>query len=592
MEALAIIGLIGIGLISSNDDEDNTDTSVRKTVSLPTSDNLYNSEFYEKSNEIIRNKAGQNFESTTEDGNQVISNIKENRDGSGYLEEIVDELHENINDTKENFSDYIYSNVTDEYISKDNFMSNDQGISTQPFFKHSPTPLDLNDTRSLDRHQGDNKFNVSKKEQPAFFELEKDSGNVFGNQFGEYIGDKSRYVNGSLKTNELPFEQQKISNIDVKSNVNREIGQVMADRNNIDNLRSKADPKLTYKGKILPGKNVTESRGSVGDFAHRNPDKFYENSQDRLFVTNGAFLEKSERPEQLLKDTFRTKFNNQPIGPAAPNYSQGEKRSNYKKSSKMQLVNDSNRNVGADNFIGDADYTRSGYKTYANERDVTGQRTYESNVSGEVSNQIMGIMDDIKDTKKQTTINSKNNGYLSNTSINNTLGIQDNMRTTKKQTTIDSKNNGYIHGGYNERTSGYEAPDMTTKDSTLSSYTGVAGADVLGDTIKTNYMNAELNPNKQIISQGRTPTLSNTKIVNGGEDLNVDVKKLHTDYLNYRENGVGKVYESSIGVDQFSSVTTMKDKLEDNSIAHRISGDILNPFKENPYTQSLSSFAY
>ena len=89
MEALAIIGLIGIGLISSNDDEDNTDTSVRKTVSLPTSDNLYNSEFYEKSNEIIRNKAGQNFESTMEDGNQVISNIKENRDGSGYLEEIV-----------------------------------------------------------------------------------------------------------------------------------------------------------------------------------------------------------------------------------------------------------------------------------------------------------------------------------------------------------------------------------------------------------------------------------------------------------------------------------------------------------------------
>jgi hypothetical protein len=592
MEALAIIGLIGIGLLSSNDEEDNTNTNIKKDIHLPTSDNLYNSSFYEKSNQIILNKSARNFESSMDEDSKVISNIKENRDGSGYLDNIVTELDNNMNDTKENFADYIYSNVTDEYISRGDFMLNDQGISTQPYFKHAPTPIDLNDTRSMDRHQGDNKFNVSKKEQPQFFEMEKNVGNVFGNQFGEYIGDKSRYNESSLRTNELPFEQQKITNIDVKSPINREIGQIMADRSSIDNLRSKADPKLTYKGKLLPGKNVAESRGSMGEFVHRNPDTFYENSQDRLFVTNGAYLENSERPEQIMKDTFRSKFNNQPIGPAAPNYTQGEKRSNYKQSSRMQLENDSNRNVGAGNFIGDADYSRNGYKAYPNEREVTGQRTYESNVSGEVSNHIMGIMDDIKDTKKQTTINSKNNGYMANTSVNNTMGILDNVRTTKKQTTIDSKNNGYIHGGYNERSAGYEAPEMTTKDSTLSSYMGGAGADVLGNTGQTNYMNAELNPNKEIISKGRTPTQNNTKIVNGGEDMNVFVKKLNADYINYRENGISKVYDSNIGVDQYASITTMKDKLDDRSVASRIDGDILNPFKENPYTQSLSSFAY
>ena len=32
----------------------------------------------------------------------------------------------------------------------------------------------------------------------------------------------------------------------------------------------------------------------------------------------------------------------------------------------------------------------------------------------------------------------------------------------------------------------------------------------------------------------------------------------------------------------------MKDRLEDNSIANRIDPNLLNPFKTNPYTQSLN----
>ena len=37
----------------------------------------------------------------------------------------------------------------------------------------------------------------------------------------------------------------------------------------------------------------------------------------------------------------------------------------------------------------------------------------------------------------------------------------------------------------------------------------------------------------------------------------------------------------------------MKNKLEDTEmLSDRIDKDLLNPFKNNPYTQSLSSFAY
>ena len=36
----------------------------------------------------------------------------------------------------------------------------------------------------------------------------------------------------------------------------------------------------------------------------------------------------------------------------------------------------------------------------------------------------------------------------------------------------------------------------------------------------------------------------------------------------------------------------MKYRLDDIDIANRIDNDLLNPFKENPYTQPLTSLAY
>jgi hypothetical protein len=593
MEALVIIGLIGVGLATSNNEDDNNHvaTEVNGDVHNPSSDNLYHSDFYDQSQKIVKNRALHNFESSYEDGNKVINNQKINSLGSGFREENAGTDINDLNEVKEGFSDYIYSTSTGEYTHKDDFLKNDQGITAQPFFKSAPPPVDLSDTRQLDRHQGDNRYNQSKREIGNMFAPEKDVGNVYGNTFGEYMGDKTRYNEGLYKTGELPFQQERVANIDVKSNLNREVGQIHADRNNIDNTRVLSNPKLTYQARVVEGKNISENRGLVGEVNHYNPDTFYENSEDRYFTTNGAYLEKSGRPEQIMKDTFRSKFNNQPVGPAAPNHAQGEQRSKLQEPSKMQLINDSNRNVGTDAQYSGNEVARHGYRALPNERQITGERTYESNLATEVSHHTVGVLDDLKGTKKETTLDPKNNGYIANTAINNTLGLLDSVKVTKKQTTIDSKNNGYLKG-HEQLTSGFNAPDLTTKDSTLTSYTGSAGADVLGNMSNVNYMHAELNPNKEVISQGREPTLSNTKIVNGPEDIHATSRKLHKDYINYRENGIGRVDEKTPNSINMGDITTMKDKLDDKSLSNRINSELLNPFKENPYTQSLSSFSY
>jgi len=55
--------------------------------------------------------------------------------------------------------------------------------------------------------------------------------------------------------------------------------------------------------------------------------------------------------------------------------------------------------------------------------------------------------------------------------------------------------------------------------------------------------------------------------------------------------GADKVYQE-IPTEMECMYTTNKDRLDDSKISARIEGNLLDPFKENPYTQSLASFAY
>jgi len=578
MEAAVLIGLVAVGLLKNKDDNGDNPiiTNVNSDVNMSNGENIYDSgNYYQETKKEVNDLVKKNFNTSTDEDSNVISD--KNLDRSLNIE---------------GFQELVYSNNSGESINSEDFLRNDQGISTQPYFKKAPNPIDFNDTRGLDRHQGDNRLKESKREVGQMFPLEKND-NTFGNQFGEYIGDKSRYLESRVKQNELPFEQEKVSHIDTKSGINREVKQMIADKTNIDILRSKTNQRKTYEGRIISGKNINENRGNMGEFKHHDPDKFYENDPSRYFTTTGAYLKERDKPEHIIKETYRSSLNKQELGGASANYTKGEKRSKYKKPLKIQLQSDTNRNVGADQFSGDADFSRKGYRALPNEREITGERTYEGNVRADVGNHTVGILDDVKSTIKETTINSANNGYLGNTTVNTTQGIQDNLRVTKKQTTIDSANNGYMTGGFNKLTVGHEDQRVTVKESTLNGYTGVAGSQgYSGNMLKDNYINAETNPNKEIIAQGRIPTLSNTKVVNGGEHVNMEIKKIDSDYMNQSENKLSKVYSTNIDKDRIE-LTTMKNKLDDDELmSDRIDKELLNPFRNNPYTQSLSSFAY
>ncbi len=557
MEAALFIGILGAGyLLNKDKDKNPIVNNVTNGPSMPSMNNTYDSTYVYDTQKEIAQKVSENFNASNLPGNIV--NFQKTKVNHG-LEIPNKSLNDLTNEGMSNYAKYTFSSSAGGFISNEDFLTNDQGIKASPFFKSQPPNVNFDDSRQLDRTQGKIEGFKSKREVSgnAFSDITRDGGNVFGNTFKP---DTSRYDNGSLRNNELPFVQEMVSPIDPKSNFNREIAQTIADRSNIDNLRTLSDQKTTYEGRILSGQGIGH-RGKQGDVFKYNPDKYYKNNPNKWLVTNGAFLAKSTRPEQILPDTNRKHFNKGEFGPAAPTVQENSAlRGNYKKTLRQQLGSDTLRNAGTSVPLLNNNMVQKGYRALPNERQITELRTYDSNIRTEVGSHTVGIQDGVKNTIKQTTINSANNGYLGNN-----VGALTNKPFDKQK--------------------------VTKKDAITFDYTGNAGAYVLGDTNKFNYMNAETNPTKEIIAQGRAPTLNNTKIANGMDTINMDIKKIEDDYMNHRLNGVDKVY-GVIPQDNTCQITTTKDRLNDNSIANRIEPGILDPFKQNPYSQSLSSFAY
>ena len=268
------------------------------------------------------------------------------------------------------------------------------------------------------------------------------------------------------------------------------------------------------------------------------------------------------QPEQIVKETNRAHFNEGKLGPAgAVNFNPSESRPMIKKSTNQQLNIDTNRNMNLEMKAVDDNHNKDGFFAYPNEREITTERTYEGNIKSIFTGETERLYDSVKPTIKQTTLDDSRNGFVGS-SITEVPKerLYDNVRTTKKQTT------------------NFE-------------YNGNAGSYLPGSMATDQYQRADLNPNKEIISQGRSPTTENTKLANGMDTLNVDIKKIENDYFNPRINNPDKIY-GEIPQDNTCEYTQEKDTLDNVKLADRLDPSMLDPFKQNPYTQSLASFAY
>ena len=552
MESVVLLGLMGVGYLMNKDKDDKhkTYSEVQPPIFQGSHNSVYDLANFSDSKKHEIDLVNKHHNEAMQGDSKVIDSLNM----SGGRNTLKDTF---------NHTDNIQS-ISGNQLNKDDFLVNDQGVKIEPFFSGSPPNINLDDNPSMTRHfGGEHALRPPRRETGQFFELEQDYGNVFGNQFSDARADQSRYVGGMERRNELPFEQERVVHIDQKSDVNRDIGLAHAQKNSVDALRTLTNQKQSFSGKVLGGKGI-DHRGEEGEVFQHRPDADYINTADRWLVTTGAIDAPMIQPENIVKPTNRAVYNEGKLGPAgAVNFNPMESRPKVKRSTNQQLNVDTNRNANLESMAIDDSHNKDSFFAYPNEREVTEERTYEGNVKSVFNGETERLYDSVKPTIKQTTLDDSRNGFVGS-SITQVPKerLQDDVRATKKQTT------------------NFE-------------YNGNAGSYLPGSMANDQYQRADLNPNKEIISQGRAPTTENTKLMNGMDTLNVDIKKIESDYFNPRINNLDKVYqEIPSEQEDVREYTQEKDTLDNVTLADRLDPGMLDPFKQNPYTQSLASFAY
>jgi len=556
MEALILLGLIGLGY-SANDDNNN----VKRKI------------------EPYKNIQKKNEEDEFLEGEMIHNFINSTSDVTTYVD-------------SEQCADpdgLIFSDQLDAYVNSNDFLTDDRGIAPQPYFKGTQAPLInlANNDRFLETQGGYTAVNKQPKVETSLF-FNPEPQNIYGEQFDGAVAEQNRYITSDIKTNELPFEQQQIVPILEKSLLNREISAISAKARSIDALRTLNNPKVSYEGRVLPGGGISR-RGEEGRVFKNLIDTTVETGPERNLISVTAVQAATLRPEEILPNTNRQFLNKPLMGSAAPQNGVGgqSQRPEVFRGMRQQLTNDTKRNMGS-HISGNINYDDLGYELNSNERDVTSERTHQSNVGTTVQAEMVGIQDDIKHSIKETTIDNPNKqGYVSTSTNKPETHLLDNVRHSIKETTIDNPNKqGYVSTSTNKpETHLLDNVRPSLKETVDFSWSGPASSNINENVSRESSLTSRTNPTKELLSKGRSFGPQGQKVLN--HNVNVDIVKRESDYIQKQSTDVDKVYQR---LNPYNKQEFTKNKIyndDSDILLEQINPDILDPFRNNPYTKPL-----
>jgi len=423
------------------------------------------------------------------------------------------------------------SSLSGETINKGDFSHNNM----TPFLRKNVTQNTNVENMSsvFDTKTGNNQFWQNKKEVPCLFKPEMNSG---GNICGMKNNDdflKSRINNSSRVNNFFPIEK-----IRVGPGINKGYDAAptggfhqmdtadFAKPRTIDDLRSKINQKETYfEIPIQAPPKGTEQRSVITPFAKNRPDTNYEVSPDMWLKTTGAYTKETERPSQNVRPTARPEFHVEYKGPA-----------NYGENSPGQ---------GIEN-----DYGKDAIMLYDNERTTTGTRTVVSNVSSLVKAIVAPIMDALKYSMKEYTVEAERavgNPSIQIPSKATTYDpVNHIMKTTVKETTIHDSEATNLTGNKETYSALNDTAKTTVKETTIhdSEATNLTGNketySALNDNAKTTVKETTIHDSEALNLSGNKETYS---ALNDTAKTTVKETMIHdTNIANIKgEKGVGYV---------------------------------------------------
>ena len=604
MEALIPIVVGGSMYIMSKHNKNNKNNS-----SSPSSHSNIHSEYKKSTMNEIQEGYG-NFYDVKKDNRPVNGDLENNNTVfNGERNSNLDEYYQfnsssirgdNSLDKSRNM---MYTSLTGDTLDTNHMKHNNM----QPFFGSSVKQQTLEYNKHegiLDTKTGDGSL-LKKKEEiaPLFSPHDNISWNYGTPNYNDVMQSR---INPSLRhNNEKPFEQVQVAPSSMRTEDNTSgtggfnSGMVGRDQwmpKSTNDLRTKNNPKETFGGVVLGGKYNVTNRGKLGKVEKHGPDTYYLNTPERYFTTTGLEKAPTNRSEAMIRDTNRTDTTTDHYGVA-----KSEKHASYTK----QNIRPSNR-PELDPYIKHTSNLSA--KQRQNESKSNRISTYEDSLltNNRIATQhhrerygifssafkaiVAPMVDVIRPTKKSNAIGSirETGNPISTVPLGIVKDHRDIAKPTIKEMTEGRKNHMFVG---NQRDAGHQVnkqtPVQQQRDTTNIHYVGTMG-NTAGTSNMTSYTSA-YNANiidKTDVLTGRDPN-GNIGLMSGPDQINLSINKKESVNHNYRHNPNMK---NSIPSREFRGIQQYKDTSVDMSKMNHLDSELLTPFKNNPYTKSLSVY--
>ena len=464
----------------------------------------------------------------------------------------------------------------------------------------------------LDTMNGAGSQWVSKAEVAPLFKPQENYNYVYGTpNTSDFM--QSRQLPSSKMSNVKPWDEVHVAPgldkgfTDVGSggfNSGMDARDKWVDRN-VDELRVKTNPKLTFGLETHEGPAYyyiqnAPSAATQGKVEKYLPDTYYLNTPDRWLTTTG--LEKAQTARPIEADRFvnRPSTTAEYFGAGSEQNGAATYAAPAVEPSKRQQVDPSKHhaiNMAASDQrpASVADHGRLGYKVLHNNRSTTTNAVPMGGVFGAIRAVVAPLLEVVRPSRKENVIGNLRAYANAGTTVpaGTVFNPADRLPTTIKETTTTLLD--FNHLNFERQTNaGYQVADQqpvenqrdTTTDVEYMGSAGGAGAH-MGNQVYNAAYNQHNNNNKVQTSwtnQGNMSLLSH--------DANVSVRKSHVTANNY----MGAAAPGPNTVNMPPSVETygkarMPQNYPRNAIeCERINPDILDAFRNNPYTQSLHSY--
>jgi hypothetical protein len=537
--------------------------------------------------------------------NQLVDTVQEYINPNAATDKYFNQnLYENkvINNQKVGQNPQEIYSLTGNYLKSEQFNHNNMVPFNGGKVKGRTYDMNINES-VLDNMNGSGSQVIKKIEQAPLFKPEQNMQWTYGmpNQSDFY---QSR-VNPAMKNNNVkPFDSIMVGpgldqGYGINGNNGYNSGMEAREKwlpKTVDQLRVDTNPKLEYElinheGPAISFIKTAPTAQMLGRIEKNRPDTYFINTQERWLTTTGAEKGETLRPNQEMGIVRRNDIPSDYMGPAGSvEVKAASAPTNFEPSKRQEpLSGGINHSMAAGHGPHtDKDVFLRSHTNYENNRTTVKQPdTLRSGFSGAIGAVIAPLLDMLKPTRKDETINNiriygEAGPAVPKSYVNNP---KDKMPTTIKETTIFSPNfniNNQKEGLY---VNNYTSPDNTQRDTTSCQYYTAPGSGY-GDM---SYAAAYSQHNNDIKSQTimNRPNQGGTQIFN--QQMNLTTVKSDSDRFDGRVNPAFSRLSGLPPSTQTYGAIRAPQYYDECKNCERNEASILDAFRKNPYTHSLTT---